>query len=218
VRVAQDVLDHYAEGRERDRLNQGAGRLEELRTTELLATWLPPAPAVVLDVGGAAGRYALPLAAAGYEVHLVDPVPLHVEQAQEASRAASRPLVSAQIGDARTLAFDDGSADAVLLLGPLYHLVEREERLKALREAHRVLRAGGTAIVAGISRFASTADGVVGGMLSELSSQPSSRRTLPPGCTSTQRLTRDGSPRRTFTDLRSSPKRLPPPASYLTVR
>lgn len=167
MEIAQDVLDHYAEGRERDRLSRGAGRLEELRTTELVARWLPPAPAVVLDVGGAAGRYALPLAAAGYDVHLVDPVPLHVEQAHEASRAAVRPLASVQIGDARTLAFEDGSADAVLLLGPLYHLVDRQERLRALHEASRVLKAGGTAIVAGISRFASTADGIVAGMLSD---------------------------------------------------
>lgn len=141
--------------------------MEELRTTELLARWLPPSPAVVLDVGGAAGRYALPLAAAGYEVHLIDPVPLHVEQAHEASRVASRPLASIHLGDARALAFDDGSADAVLLLGPLYHLVGRDERLRALREARRVLKAGGVAVVAGISRFASTADGIVAGMLSD---------------------------------------------------
>lgn len=72
-----------------------------------------------------------------------------------------------QIGDARELTFADGSADAVLLLGPLYHLVKREDRLRALGEAGRVLKAGGVAIVAGISRFASTADGVVAGMLSD---------------------------------------------------
>lgn len=71
MEVDRAVLDHYAEGRERNRLSRGAGRLEELRTGELLARWLPRAPAVVLDVGGAAGRYALPLAAAGYDVQLM---------------------------------------------------------------------------------------------------------------------------------------------------
>lgn len=167
MELSQDVLDHYAQGREQDRLARGAGRLEELRTRELLARWLPPAPAVVLDVGGAAGRYALPLAAAGYEVHLVDPVPLHVRQAQDASRVASQPLASVQIGDARRLAFADGSADAVLLLGPLYHLGEQEERLKALREAVRVLSPEGVVVVAAISRFASTADGIIAGMLED---------------------------------------------------
>jgi SAM-dependent methyltransferase len=51
--------------------------------------------------------------------------------------------------------------DAVLLLGPLYHLIAREERLDCLREAWRVLRPGGTLIAVAISRFASTLDGLV---------------------------------------------------------
>ena len=63
------------------------------------------------------------LAEAGYEVHLVDPVPLHVAQADAASRArASGRLASARVGDARRLDVPDASADAVLMLGPLYHL------------------------------------------------------------------------------------------------
>jgi SAM-dependent methyltransferase len=161
----QDVLDHYAMGRERDRLAHGHGRLEALRTTELLERWLPAAPATVLDVGGAAGRYALPLAAQGYAVHLVDPVPLHVEQALAASASAQRPLAAVLLGDARALPYDDASADAVLLLGPLYHLVDREDRLTALREARRVLRPGGVVVAAAISRWASTADGICAGHL-----------------------------------------------------
>jgi SAM-dependent methyltransferase len=160
-------VEHYAQGRERDRLTAGAGRLEALRTRELLARWLPPPPSVVVDAGGGAGAYALPLADAGHVVHLVDPVPLHVEQAREASRAAERPLTSAAVGDARSLAFPDASADAVLLLGPLYHLVEREDRLQALREARRLLRPGGVAVVAGISRWASTLDGFRRGFLAD---------------------------------------------------
>src|SRR3954465_810978 len=98
--VQDDVLAHYAAGRERDRLSRGAGRLEALRTHELLQRWLPAPPAVVLDVGGGPGRYALALSGAGYGVHLVDPVALHVAQARADSAAATRPLLSAQEGDA----------------------------------------------------------------------------------------------------------------------
>jgi SAM-dependent methyltransferase len=163
--MQDDVLAHYAAGSERDRLTRGAGRLEALRTRELLQRWLPPAPALVLDVGGGPGRYALGLAEAGYDVRLTDPVPLHVAQARADSAAAPRPLVSADEGDARELPFDDGSADAVLLLGPLYHLPDRADRLRALAEAVRVLRPGGVAVVAAISRWASTADGIVAGYL-----------------------------------------------------
>lgn len=165
--IPSDVSDYYALGQERDRLDAGVGRLEALRTEELLARWLPAAPAVVLDVGGAAGRYALRLAARGYQVHLVDPVPLHVEQARHASRGADHPLASVGLGDARRLPFAGGSADVVLLLGPLYHLTECADRLLALREAHRVLRPGGIVVAAAISRWASVIDGFARGSMRE---------------------------------------------------
>ncbi|HSD27972.1 MAG TPA: class I SAM-dependent methyltransferase, partial [Vicinamibacteria bacterium] len=133
------------------------------RTQELVRRHLPPPPGVVLDVGGAAGAYALWLAEAGYEVHLLDPVPLHVRQAEEASRSrAVGRLASARAGDARRLDFPDASADAVLMLGPLYHLTGRADRLAALAEARRVLKAGGLVFAAAISRFASLLDGLRG--------------------------------------------------------
>ncbi|WP_456820974.1 class I SAM-dependent methyltransferase [Cellulomonas sp. URHB0016] len=165
MEIPPDVLAHYALGEEESRLDSGPGRLEALRTTELLHRWLPAAPAVVLDVGGAAGRYALPLADEGYEVHLVEPVPLHLDQARAASAAARRPLASVTEGDARALAFDDASADAVLLLGPLYHLPSRSDRLRVWAQARRVLRPGGVVVAAAIGRFASTTDGIVHGLL-----------------------------------------------------
>ena len=120
----------------------------------------------MLDVGGGPGRYASWLAGEGHEVHLIDPVGLHVEQAEEAGRHGAT-LASARVGDARELPFADASADMVLLLGPLYHLTERADRVRAWSEARRVLRPGGVAIAAGISRFASALDGLVSGHLDE---------------------------------------------------
>jgi ubiquinone/menaquinone biosynthesis C-methylase UbiE len=122
----------------------------------------------VIDVGGAAGAYALPLAAERYEVHLVDPMALHVDQARAASEGQPQaPLASIAVGDARALPFADESADAVLMLGPLYHLTEAADRALALREACRVLRPGGLLAAAAITRFASTLDGIVQGFLLE---------------------------------------------------
>jgi SAM-dependent methyltransferase len=66
-------------------------------------------------------------------------------------------------GDARCLSAQSNSADAVLLLGPLYHLVERSDRLMALREARRILKPKGVLIAAAISRFASLIDGLARG-------------------------------------------------------
>lgn len=167
-RDAEEVVAYYARGLERDRLASGTGALEFARTQALLTRYLPPPPGIVVDVGGGPGRYAAWLAARGYRVHLVDPVPLHVEQARAA--ATDRPgatLASAEVGDARSLHLPDASADAVLLLGPLYHLPERGDRLQALAEARRVCRRGGVVIVAAISRFASTLDGLRAGYLAD---------------------------------------------------
>ena len=61
----------------------------------------------------------------------------------------------------------DASADIVLLLGPLYHLVEREDRIAALREAKRILRPAGTVFAAGISRFAPAIDGIVEDLIAD---------------------------------------------------
>ena len=167
-RDAEEIAAFYALGLERDRLASGLGALEFARTQALLERYLPPPPASIADVGGGPGRYAVWLAERGYRVHLVDAVPLHVEQAlAEAGRRPGVALAGAEVGDARALRLPDASAHAVLLLGPLYHLPERADRLRALAEARRVCRPGGVVIVAAISRFASTLDGLRGGYLED---------------------------------------------------
>ena len=165
--IDAEISAHYEEGIEKERLfGEGVARLEYVRTRELLARHLPPAAATILDVGGGAGAYALPLAEEGYSVYLVDPVPLHVEQATAASVAQPRaPLAGVELGDARSLSQGDASVDAVLLLGPLYHLTLRDDRIQALREAWRVVRPEGVMVAAAISRFASTIDGLLRGFL-----------------------------------------------------
>ncbi|MEV0583967.1 class I SAM-dependent methyltransferase [Nonomuraea sp. NPDC050310] len=148
----ETLLAYYAQDREHTRLREGHGRLEFWRTQDVLRRVLPPAPARVLDVGGGTGVHAEWLAADGYEVELLDPVPLHVE------RAAELPGVTARLGDARDLPVPDGSVDAALLLGPLYHLADRADRVRALAEAHRVVRPGGVVAAATINRFAGVHD------------------------------------------------------------
>src|SRR5688500_2149935 len=112
---------HYGAAGEADRLSRGAGALEFARSWELLARFLLPPPAVVFDIGGGPGRYAFALAADGYTVHLIDLLPLHIEQARRIAAASGPPLAGLSVGDARRLdAADgaaDGAADAVLLMG-----------------------------------------------------------------------------------------------------
>ena len=161
------ILEYYHRTSEETRLDQGAFRLEQERTRELLRRYLPPSPALVADVGGAAGAYALWLAEAGYAVHLIDRTPRLVAEARRRSSRASRPLVSCRVGDARALDLPGGFADAVLLLGPLYHLTDATARAEALREAARVLRPGGVLFAAAISRWASALDGLARELLTD---------------------------------------------------
>ncbi|MBP5972093.1 class I SAM-dependent methyltransferase [Brasilonema sp. CT11] len=166
--LSDEALTYYASGQEQERLSRGTGLLELARTQELLNRYLPPPAAVIFDVGGGSGIYSYWLAQQGYEVHLIDAVPLHIEQARAFfSSSTNYPLASLAVGDARQLNRADDSVDAVLLLGPLYHLTERTQRLAALREAYRILKTGGLVFAVGISRFASTLDGLLQGYLDD---------------------------------------------------
>ena len=159
VEPPPEVRAHYeSEIDEADRLTRGAGKLELLRTQEIIRSRIPARPLTILDVGGAAGGHASWLADDGHSVHVIDPMPSHVEQAQ--ALAAPGRSITAEVGDARRLAAADDSADVVLLLGPLYHLTDRDDRVQALAEASRVVRPGGLVFAAAISRFASLFDGL----------------------------------------------------------
>ena len=165
-KLPDEIVTHYEQGDEIRRLSSSGGQLEETRMRELIARHLPPPSAVVYDVGGGPGSYACWLARGGYEVHLVDPVPLHVEQASAASQAQpDHPIVELCAGDARHLDRTDDSVDVVLMLGPLYHLTERNERIAALRESYRILRKGGIIFAVAISRYASTLRGMIDGIM-----------------------------------------------------
>lgn len=160
----EKVVEYYSRFDEQGRLVDNWGQIEFVRTQSIISRHLAKPPAVVLDIGGAAGRYSCWLAREGYEVHLVDPVPLHINQAKKASnQQPEKPIVSCQVGDARQLEFDSEIADAVLLMGPLYHLVDEQARKRCLAEANRVLKVGGHIFAVGISKFASTIDGLESG-------------------------------------------------------
>jgi 2-polyprenyl-3-methyl-5-hydroxy-6-metoxy-1,4-benzoquinol methylase len=156
-----EVAHHYAALAEATRLTRSAhGRLEFLRTQELIRRLAPAPPARVLDVGGATGVHAQWLAQDGYQVHVVDPIAHHIEA------VGALAGVTAEVGDARDLSAATGSVDAVLLLGPLYHLADARDRHVALDECRRVLRPGGVVFAAAISRYLSLLEAGTTGWLS----------------------------------------------------
>lgn len=125
--------------------------LEFVRVQEIIQSRVV-ANSKILDIGGATGIHAAPLAAAGHQVTLVDPVEAHV---MSASRHGT---FRAQAGAARALDLPDNTFDAALLFGPLYHLRSPEDRHACLLEAARVVDSGGLVFAAAIPRFIRHAD------------------------------------------------------------
>lgn len=180
--IDPEIHDHYNLIEEATRLDRIDSRLEYVRSQRIIQPLLPSSPAVILDIGGAAGIYSFWLADLGHIVHLIDAMPRHIEQARERNRTAPHKLASIALGDARALTHADNSADVVLLMGPLYHLQQCTDRIAALREARRVLRPGGLLFAAAISRFASVLDGLFSGHLDIPEFQKIVERDLKDGC------------------------------------
>ena len=148
------VLAGYNAGIERDRLRTGIGLIEFERTKEILLEKLPTPPAVIYDIGGAYGEYSWWLASLGYEVHLFDLSKTNI--AMSAELATDYPgvkLASATVCDARSIPWPDKSADAVLLMGPLYSITEYEERILAIRESRRLLKDDGILFSAALTPY-----------------------------------------------------------------
>ena len=147
-----EIYDFYNNGAEIGRLERGLGIVEFHRTKEILSRYIDSGK-VVYDIGGGVGMYAAWLAKKGNEVHLIELAENAVEYAK-ANMMQDCQFV-AEIGNALQVNRPDESADVVLLMGPLYHLRDRGDRLQALCEAFRVLKKGGLLVAAGISKFSS---------------------------------------------------------------
>jgi S-adenosylmethionine-dependent methyltransferase len=151
--MTQDLVRAYYAAfgeNEWQRLTWPAGAIELAVTTHALERHLPPRGRV-LDIGGGPGRYSIWLAQRGYRVVLADLSPSLVDIARTKIAEAG---VQAQIEDVSLCdvcdlsRFEDNSFDAVLCLGPFYHLIEPADREQAVSELVRVLRPAGTAFVA----------------------------------------------------------------------
>ncbi len=167
------VVDYYSSFDEAGRLS-GEHSLERLRSREIIGRYLPAAGSAIIDIGGAAGAYSFWLAGLGYDVTLVDLTPKHLEQARKRNDGAAAKLARMEQGDALDLKFPEGAFEMALLMGPLYHLPKREHRIRAIREAGRLVKPGGIVVAAAISRFAAMLDGYK----HDLVSDPAFRKIL----------------------------------------
>ncbi|MBE6936214.1 MAG: class I SAM-dependent methyltransferase [Ruminococcaceae bacterium] len=152
--IDETVLAGYNAGIERNRLRTGIGILEWERSKEILLEHLPQPPAVIYDIGGAYGEYAWWLASLGYEVHLFDLSETNICMSAElASEYPGITLAAAEVCDARRVPRPDRSADAILLMGPLYSITEYDERILAIQESHRLLKKDGLLFSAALTPY-----------------------------------------------------------------
>jgi len=156
----EEIRNYYASGVEKNRLDQNYFKLEGIRTKEIISRYLPLPSQNILDVGGGAGYYAFWLQSLGHNVSLIDLSPDNIDLVRQSELEQGVSLKHTSEGDARQLDFPDDSFDLVLMLGPLYHLIDKAERIQALAEARRVLKPNGLLIAAIISRYASLIDGL----------------------------------------------------------
>ena len=161
--INPEIDDFYAQTSEENRLQLGLGPLEFERNKALISRHLPK-KGIVIDVGGGPGVYSEWLAGLGYQVYLIDPVEKHIKQANKRSSKAKKPFKNI-LGEAQKLELEDNFADIVILHGPLYHLQSREDRIRSISEAKRVLKLKGVVLGFAINHSASTVAALLNGFI-----------------------------------------------------
>lgn len=139
------IQNYYDTFNENERLTtDNSGRLEYEMTMKKLKKYLPP-QATILDLGGATWVYTFPLAEAGYKLYLADLSTALIEIAKD--KLKNKPnenIISCDVVNAIDLhIYQDETFDVILLFGPLYHLLEEQERTRCLQEINRVLKKNG---------------------------------------------------------------------------
>jgi len=136
-----------------DRLDRH--RTEFAITLRAFEEYLPRPPLDVLDIGGGPGRYSIALAKRGYKVILMDLSKRCLEFAKGKAIESGVELTDFAHGTALDLSgFLNDSFGVVLLMGPLYHLLDEDRRRRAIREARRVLKSNGLVFASFITRYA----------------------------------------------------------------
>jgi len=156
-----DIAEYYNSNPEGEHSRLERHPLEYELTWRYLNQYLP-SQGSILEIGAATGRYTLELARRGYRLTAVDLSALEIEKCrQNLIEAGLADRVRLVVADARDLsAVTERGFDAVLLMGPLYHLVIEADRKVALKEAYHRLREGGILVSAFISRL-----GIMGDLL-----------------------------------------------------
>lgn len=143
------VKEFYRDARkEWDRLDLPMCQIEFASTLALIDEQLESC-GTIADIGGGPGRYTLELLRRGHRVTLFDLSPENIALAKAMIQNAGLQADRLIVGDARDLsALERHRFDAVLALGPLYHMTNRTERVAFLKRAKALLNSDGILIAA----------------------------------------------------------------------
>lgn len=152
----EKLFNHYGNYSEDARLvKDSTHKIEFITTTNALDKIIHP-EARILDVGAGTGRYSIYFAEKGYSVYALEYVPYNLGVLQDKLEKLNCANIEAAIGDGRDLTrFADESFDAVLCMGPLYHLNTEEDRKRCIGECLRVLKKNGILAAAYLNKYAS---------------------------------------------------------------
>jgi len=133
--------DYYSHFNEDHRLQTRHGQVEFITNMKYIHELLNDNKSLkILDVGAGTGAYSVMLANEGYSVNAIELVNHNIEVFKSKNSTAK-----VEQGNALDLSrFEDDTFDMVLLFGPMYHLLEEDEKIKALSEAKRVVKKNGT--------------------------------------------------------------------------
>jgi S-adenosylmethionine-dependent methyltransferase len=161
--MSEKVKEHYEQNSEKEwrRLESGLCQVEFRSTLRLIDEHFPKTGHIG-DIGSGPGRYSIELLKRGYRVTLFDLSPRLLESAKDRVSKSGYEAEGYVAGNATDLStFSEGVFDSALFLGPCYHLVDKTDRLNALKELARVLRPNGRAIIAYLNSWGILRTGVV---------------------------------------------------------
>lgn len=143
------IRDYYNENSKNEwlRLNDPYNRLELFSTMYMIKEYFPN-EGKILDIGSGPGRYSIELLKRGYDVTLMDISNKSIDMAKKNIEGLGLKADNYICGDALYLDFlDDNSYDGVLLMGPMYHVQSKEDRIRILENCKRVLKPGGVILI-----------------------------------------------------------------------